>query len=198
MGIKEIWKIKVWKNLTVRWMLIIGIVVLPINVLALVVTAQIASLYEERVNISYENQLNIYTDNLNQELDRIKEHVEEFLGEENRILLTVGNSDAAVDMVRINSQLVNLRNRVSLPGLGYVWNGEADYVSIFRQGSVVSHAQAREIKDYLEQREKSDRMSTENEYIQVGEKALLAMHYQFPRFSFGLLYDVESILRNFY
>lgn len=198
MGFKETWRIKIWKNLTVRWMLAIGIIVLPINVFILVTTAQMTALYEERITESYENQLSIYTDNLSQELIRMKEQVEAFLGEENRVLLTVGTSDAAVDMVRINNQLVNLRSRTSLPGLGYIWNGEGDYVSVFRQGNAITPAEAREVKDYLEQREKSDRMSTENEYIQVGNQAQMAMHYQFPRFSFGLLYDVESVLRNFY
>ncbi|MCM1220168.1 MAG: hypothetical protein NC548_37325 [Lachnospiraceae bacterium] len=198
MRFREVWKIRIWRNLTVRWMLVIGIVVLPINVLTLIITEKIAALYEERIAASYEDQLTIYTDNLNQELNRMKEQVEEFLGDENRVLLTIGNSDAAVDMVRINSQLVNLRSRTSLPGLGYIWNGEADYGSVFRQGNAVSLEEAGAIKKYLEQREKSDRMSTENEYIQVGNQAQLAMHYQFPRFSFGLLYDVEAVLRNFY
>lgn len=73
MGFKETWRIKIWKNLTVRWMLAIGIIVLPINVFILVTTAQMTALYEERITESYENQLSIYTDNLSQELIRMKE-----------------------------------------------------------------------------------------------------------------------------
>ena len=76
MGFKETWRIKIWKNLTVRWMLAIGIIVLPINVFILVTTAQMTALYEERITESYENQLSIYTDNLSQELIRMKEQVE--------------------------------------------------------------------------------------------------------------------------
>lgn len=198
MKLQELWKIRITRNLAARWIIIIGAIIFPINVFTLVISGYVATIYQERITESYENQLAIYADTLKTEFSQMREQVEIFLDEENRASLILQGPDPAVDMVRLNTQLTAMRNRSSLPGMGYLWSEPQQYASVFRQGTGVSTMQESEVKQYLENMERAGGLTAENEFFSTNTITMLAAHYHFPRFSFGFLYDAKSILQRYY
>lgn len=188
-----------WRNITFRWILMASLVIIPLNVLTLVITNKMADQYETQIQEAYENQLLLYSQSIGTEFSRIQDQVSAFLSDANRSTLIFGSgSDLAVDMVRLHGQLANARARTSLLGMGYVWNAEGHYASVFRQGTENTPQEAADLKEYLEQRDNENVLHSENEFLSLNGSAYLVAGHSFPQFSFGMVYDVEYILRQFF
>ena len=108
------------------------------------------------------------------EFARLQDQVSAFLNDSNRSTLIFGSgSHQSVDMVRLHGQLSNARARTSLLGMGYVWNAEGHYASVFRQGMENTPEEAADLKEYLEQRNNENVLHSENEFLTLNGSAYL-------------------------
>ena len=205
------------RNLKVQWILVSCITIFPVNVLTAVITGMVADFYEEKIIDSYSNQLNIYAESVDAELIYMQNRVMVFLNSENLAILTMGSTtDSVVDVTRFKEQIGNSKIWGTIPGICYVWDREKDIISIFHQQNTYSMNEMQQLEEYLRQKEmgKNNPMGNDtsmekktstgeginanDDAVLLTQTAFIAKHYNFPYFSFGLMLDVDWILRSFY
>lgn len=192
-------KTGIFRNLTFRWMLVMCAVIIPVNILTAVITGVVSSTYQEQMRTSYENQLNMYTESVSSEFDSMQNKILNFLSEENLNILTMGgDSDTAVVMTRMKQQIGDRGIWSSLPGLCYIWSPGDDIASFLPQKKSYTSKQLQQVREYLMEEETEDGIHVNQSYRMIHEMSFLLQEYHFQKYSVGLMYDTDGILRKFH
>ena len=188
-----------FRNLNVRLGLVMAAVILPVNLLTVLITETVYRNYEQEMVDSYENQLNMYMENVSREFTDMQENVMQFLSEENLPLLTLsGVVDPMVAMTRIKREIEKQRGWISLPGLYYIQSHELGVISFLIRDQKYSQGQMEQMRAYLMQKEEDVLLSTQLECFAIEDTMFLVRNYVFPQFSFGILCDIRDVLAEFY
>lgn len=188
-----------FRNLNVRLGLAMAVVIIPINLLMLLISETVYQNYEREMVDSYENQLNMYMENVSLEFTDMQENVMQFLSEENLPLLTLsGVVDPMVAMTRIKQEIEKQRGWISLPGLYYIESHEQGVISFLMRDRNYSQKQMEQMRAYLTQREEDAALATQLERFAIEDTMFLVRNYVFPQFSFGILCDIKEVLAEFY
>lgn len=86
-------------SLTFRWILVLCMVILPLNVLTIVIARTVMQSYEERVRESQFNQLKIYADSVNNGFVNAQELIQEFFDSRTLLVFNYGGSSDSVFQV---------------------------------------------------------------------------------------------------
>lgn len=188
-----------FRNLKVRFILLMCVVVLPVNILAVVISEVVLNSYEEKITTSYENQLHLYAGSIENEFEEMQDKVMNFLSEENLFILTMGgSSDSTVELTRLKKTIESGTAWLAMPGICYIWDHEKEMLSLFYQKKTYTEKQMQQIREHLEQLNRTHGIWTDSGSFCVGEMSFLTQEYHFPKFSFGILYDGESVLQKFF
>ncbi len=192
-------KIKIiYRSLTVKWILVTCAIVFPVNVLTAVITGMMNKSYRENLMISYTGQLNIYGERVDSELSSMRNLMQDFFDSTNLPKLTLGSQDdSVVEVTRFKSRLTGGNAWCSFPGICMVWDKEKDVINYFNQGSVYLKSDTDRLEQELREKCQYKAAVAAWELVALDNKAFLLRYYSFPLYDFGILLDVEFILREF-
>lgn len=189
---------KIYRNLTIQWLVVACLIILPVNVLTVVITRTVAKSYEEKIRNSYVSQLKIYTNSVDAEFGYMQNLMTEFLCIENlEILMRGSDTDSTVQVARFKEDLGVNRNWISFSGYSFVWDREKDIVSFFQQKKQYPLELKNDLEECLRQQEAEMSGNKNDRLFQLDGYSFLINQYRFPYFSVGMMYDVGEILRNF-
>ena len=187
-----------WKNLIFRLVLACSLAIIPVNVLAALVTGMISENYEESLTASYDSQLELYVRALESELSHLESKVGEFLSGENMAVLTIRQeSDSSVDLIRLSNEIDEIRSSVQINGMSYLWNHEDDNVSVrMNAANQYGIADVEAVRSIVRNRERVSMGVSAWEITEADGRKFFIRHFDYPCFSFGLLLDAESMLED--
>lgn len=183
-------------SLTFRWILVLCMVILPLNVLTIVIARTVLQSYEERVRESQFNQLKIYADSVNNGFVNVQELIQEFFDSRTLLVFNYGDSSDSVFQVldfkdRLGSNII----LKSTQGEMYIWDKEKDIISFFSMRRAFSGEKREKIRTCLQSEEIQGESMTA---IQVEDSTIMVRQYNFQRFSLGVLNDAQYILQDYW
>ena len=186
------------KDLTFRLIVACMLAIIPVNVLAAVVTGMISENYEESLTASYDSQLELYVRALESELSHLENKVGEFLSGENMAVLTIKQeNDSTVDLIRLSDEIDEIRSSVQIDGMSYLWNHEDDNVSVrMNAANQYGIADVEAVRSLILERENVSMGVSAWKMAEAGGKKFFIRDFDYPCFSFGLLLDAEKMLED--
>lgn len=186
-------------SLTGKWLLIVCLAVLPVNILTALMAGMMSHTYQENLMVSYKGQLNIYTERVDTELARMRSLAQNFMdGSTLQKLLWGSGEDSVVEVTRFKNSLTGENVWCSYPGLCYVWDREKDIISFFRQGFNYTKPEMEQIEECLREVFHTNPVSGEWTYLVADSQAFFVENYIFSHFAFGILIDAEWVLKDFF
>lgn len=178
------------------------IVILPINILMIVITGFVTKSYEQRMEDSFDYQLALYTKTAENQFVSMEEDMRDFLTVDNLVVLMKGTStDSMMEMVRLNQTLSDSRVWDVYSGMFYIWDHTTDVLSVTGKGNRYSASMKTGVEEKIRKLTEENNTSGIGIWqtdIEVDENGFLVQKYDYPFFSIGILYDVKSILGQFY
>lgn len=195
-------KKKIWiffHRLAVKWMFLIAIVVLPINVLTLIMANMMNSAYQDNIMASYTAQLNMYCEHLEMEFSVVQNMIADFMTSENVSRLDHGSGDdSAVDVTRFKQKLTGENVWCRYPGLCGVWDKERDIVHIFQESRSYSRDEEEAAREMLRMGYEGGLEQGGWVFAVGGHRGYVAQLLEFKQFGIAVMVDAESILEEYY
>lgn len=195
-------KNRVWiffHRLAVKWMFLVAIVVLPINVLTLIMANMMNNAYQDNIAASYKARLNMYCKQLEAEFSAVQNMVADFLTSENVGKLDHGSGeDPAVEVTRFKRNLTRENAWCRYPGLCGVWDKERDIVHIFHERRTYSRDEEEAAKEMLRMGYDGGLEKGEWVFAAGGGEGYIAQLLDFKRFGIAVMVDAEAILEEYY
>lgn len=187
------------RSLTGKMILLFLAVILPLNLLTVFITGFVTRSYEQRISESYDYQMSIYGQVAENQFSSMEEEMRKFLKVDNLVVLTKGStSDSTLDMMRFKNELSGSNVWDKYPGIYYIWDKEKEIIGF----SNMNKNYSMETKLGLEKKIRENVMkkpdSEKMEILFDQNKAFLIKQYDYDFFGIGILFDVESILQQFY
>ena len=133
---------------------------------------------------------------LEAEVEHLENKVGDFLADGNIAVLTLEqDTNRTVDLVRLSNEIDDVRSSVQIDGLSYLWDHEEDVVSVkMNTANRYDLETVKEIRSRVLAREDARMGVSGWEMAEAGGKMFFIRHFDYPRFSFGLLLDAQAML----
>ena len=183
-------------NLSTQWMLIMSAVILPLNLLILYIANTAYQSFEARIVQTLEQELSLYVDNLNAQINGTRDSVSQMLEEDNRLLLTIGVSkDSTVDMIHLKNKVRQSMSWSTIQGLYYIKDEVKGIISV--NGGNYSALVKNEVQNLIQEKESDEKnriYHSDCVLVLQGGDPYLCENYHFQRFSFGFLVDGRQLV----
>lgn len=186
-----------WHGLMSRWMLILCMIIIPINVFSIAAVYAVGKAYQENLAQSFQSQLDIFTRQVDYYNRKLQDAYISNVIVNNIYELSKGDAtDSIMTDLRIKASLSNLSYDPYSFTSCYLYDKTKDFVTFFNAKSDLSD----EVKQRIEQLVQDDAIRYIGEYhpFSADGHMYIAIRYEFPYFSFGYFINVDSLLQKFY
>lgn len=185
-------------SLTGKMLCFLAIVILPINILMIVITSFVSSSYEQRIKDSYEYQLNLYSQSVNNHFDVLYKEMKEFLRIDNLVVLTNGSkTDSTLDLVHFNSELAESDIWNHYSGMFYIQDKNKDRIAVTAVGHKYSLAEKNQLENMLGENTDSEGTFNGETLFYYNEQVFFKKTYNYKFFSIGILLDAQNVLEQY-
>lgn len=198
-GIKTTLASKIYRHISVRLILISFLAIVPINIVAVTVTQLIVNIYQDKLIDSYDNQLDQYAQDLDTNIQYWDNAVSKFLNAKNIAMLSLeGDESNAVELYRIYTEIKGIQMLLDLNTLCYVKDNVNANVSISYDTTRYTYEEMHYIQNMIESGNIPQKKNNSYIFLEAKSRLFVLRNYEFPKYSFGILIDVESIMKNVY
>ncbi len=113
-------KIRFWNSFPKRLLFIVCIAVIPVNILAVIVSSIVIKESRDRITASYKSELDIYMSNKVSLINKLDEWFFDFIKENLNTMTVHGGSDAILS-INMAQELGNILNAYEIQGFSYLW-----------------------------------------------------------------------------
>ncbi len=186
-----------WHGLMSRWMFILCMIIIPVNVFSITAVYAIGKAYQENLAQSFQGQLDIFTRQVDYYNRRLQEAFVSDVIANNIYALSKGDAtDSIMTDLRLKESLSNLPYDPYTFTSCYLYDKTKDFVAFFNTKSKISD-EARQRIEQLAQDDAAGYVGGYHPFSADGQM-YIAIHYTFPYFSFGYFMNVDSLLRQCY
>lgn len=186
-----------WRGLMTRWMLILCMIIIPINVFSVATVYVVVKAYQENLAQSFQGQLDIFTSHVDYYNKKLQDtYISEVIAE-NLYELSMGDAtDSIMTDLRLKASLSNLSYDPYSFTSCYLYDKTKDFVTFFNTRGRISD----EVKLGIEQvvRDNASGYRGEHHPFFADGSTYIAVRYDFSYFSFGYFINVDSLLERFY
>ncbi len=194
---KRIWIF--FHRLVVKWMLLVAMVVLPINVLTLIMANMMNNAYQDNITSSYRAQLNMYCGQLESEFSIVQNMIADFLTSENVSKLDHSSGeDPAVEVTGFKRKLTRENAWCRYPGLCGVWDKERDIMYLFHERRTYSRNEEENAQEILRMGYGGGLEKGEWVFAADGHKGYIVQLLDFKRFGVAVMVDAGAILEEYF
>ncbi len=191
------WRIRLsFRSLTFRWILVLCAVILPLNILTIVIAREVLRSYEERVQEAQYNQLKIYADGVNSQMENVQELIREFFDAQTLLVLNQGaDGDSVLQVLDFKNRLGNNIILENIQGEMYIWDKEKDIISFITMNQAFSAVKRNELRGYLQE---GTIPQSGVSMVRTEDSVIMVRQYDFQKFALGILNDAQYILKDYW
>ena len=194
---------KLSRRLAIKLILLISCAIIPVNLLAVMLTGIIIADFQDRLVGSYHNEMRLYVSQVDAQLQRIEEAAASFISRNiEGLSLGFEASREDVDVINLFAALRETKGRLEMASLAYLKNNNTGVVMLtFGQ----SLSDERLAPSFLEQAgivlaalDLSTIPAVQYSVLTVGNRVFQLNNYYFRNFSFGFLIDTGKIMTDLF
>ena len=180
-----------WHSLMSKWMIIILLAVIPLNVFAILTVGSLESRYREQIQMSLKNSLHVFSVQVDYYNSSLQTRFVNDVIVDNMYALANGNrTDSILTDIRLKNQISSLDYDPYTFAACYLYDRERDLLTFFNIRSSITEEMSSVIRRVIE----GDKVLGEYLPVVSGDQHYLIRVYRYPYFSFGYLVDTDLLL----
>ena len=180
-----------WHSLMSKWMIIILLAVIPLNVFAILTVGSLESRYREQIQMSLKNSLHVFSVQVDYYNSSLQTRFVNDVIVDNMYALANGNrTDSILTDIRLKNQISSLDYDPYTFAACYLYDRERDLLTFFNIRSSITEEMSSVIRRVIE----GDKVLGEFLPVVSGDQHYLIRVYRYPYFSFGYLVDTDLLL----
>lgn len=189
---------KLSRHITVRLMGVFILAIVPLLILIFMVFSQIVATYTDKLNGSYQNQLEIYCTGINSKLDYIESAIADYFDPAQIYLMTNGTTESnEIALVNINKDLKAMRGAMGIRALSFVRDNKTGMCGVSNSPYSYSIRELQTVRDCILSDTEHTAQATGLVPFYTPDGVFLSYWYNYSRFSLGILIDADALIRDF-
>ena len=184
-----------WHSLMSKWMIIILLAVIPLNIFALLTVGSLENRYKDQIGMSLQNSLRVFSVQVDYYNKNLQSGVVNDVIVDNMFALSNGDrTDSILTDIRLKNKISELEFDPYTFTACYLYDRERDMLTFFNLRSELPGEVSADIESVIE------RESIRGEFVplQSGGRHFMIRVYSYPYFSFGYLVDADQLLQKCY
>ncbi len=185
-------KFKFWNSFHKRLLFIVCITVIPVNILAVVVSSIVIKESRERITASYKSELDIYMSNKVSLINKLDEWFFDFI-KENLDTMTVHGGYDAILSINMAQDLGNILNAYDIQGFTYLWEQQEDgrlYIKLNRK--INSYKEIEKLKAELQDGKERETTTSSWHIIYMNGRYYYFSTYSYTNYKIGFGIDLQA------
>ncbi len=188
-------KIKFWSSFSKRLLFIVCITVIPVNILAVIVSSIVIMESRDSITASYKNELDIYMSNKVSLINKLDERFFDFI-KENLDTMTVHGGSNAILSINMAQELGNILNAYDIQGFTYLWEQQEDG-RLYMKGNKkkYSHGEVEKLKQELWASKEKEAGTSSWHIVFLNGRYFYFNNYSYTNYKVGFGIDLQAELK---
>lgn len=190
-------RIKFWNSFSKRLLFIVCITVVPVNIIAVLLSSMVIKESGDRITASYKSELDVYMNNKESLINKLDEWFSVFI-KENLYIMTVEGGNDAILSIGMAQELGNILNTYGVQGFTYLMEEEEEgHLYLKLNKSIYSYERSEKLRAALQNRFIKESTTSGWHVVNLNGRYYYFSSYAYTNYKVGFGIDLGAEMSEF-